>query len=98
MSRNVANEILKKVWKAGYDAGQGNYFVYQPSPEITDDHVYMNKAGIPTIDIIDYQPQEGSGYFCAAWHTHADNMSVIDKASLKAVGQTLLQVVFTEEK
>ena len=30
------------------------------------------------------------------WHTHADNMDVIDKATLKAVGQTLLQVIYEE--
>lgn len=98
LSRRAANGILKKVWQSGHDAGQGKYFVYQPSPEITDDHVYMNEAGIPTIDIIDYQPEEGSGYFPKSWHTHNDNMSVIDRNSLKAVGQTLLQVVFTENK
>ncbi len=98
LSRMSANGILKKVWKTGHDIGYGEYFVYQPSPEITDDHVYMNEAGIPTIDIIDYQPEEGSGYFPESWHTHNDNMSVIDRKSLKAVGQTLLQVVFTEQK
>ncbi|MCP4521956.1 MAG: M28 family peptidase [Cytophagales bacterium] len=97
LSEKKASGILKKVWKAGHEAGYGEYFVYKPSPEITDDHVYMNQAGIPTIDIIDYQPTEGSGYFCEAWHTHDDNMSVIDKNSLEAVGQTLIRTLFLEK-
>lgn len=99
LSRKSANGILKKVWKAAHEEEQGKYFVYQPISEITDDHVYMNKAGIPTIDIIDFQPKQHDVYgsFCDTWHTHDDNMSGIDRASLKAVGQTLIRVLFTEK-
>ena len=66
-------------------------------PPITDDHVPVNKlTGIKTIDIINmsFDPENP---FAPHWHTHGDNMTVIDKATLKAVGQTLLQVIYEEQ-
>lgn len=58
----------------------------------------MNQlTGIPTIDIIEFNMGAPSGTFHPAWHTHADNMDVIDRNTLKAVGQTLLEVVFMEK-
>jgi hypothetical protein len=51
---------------------------------------------IPTIDIIQYDANSRSRVFPDYWHTHDDNMSIIDKNTLKAVGQTLLQVAFTD--
>jgi hypothetical protein len=50
---------------------------------------------IPAIDIIQYN--EGTdGKFPPYWHTHDDNMGAVDKATLKAVGQTLLGVIYNE--
>ena len=49
---------------------------------------------IPTIDIIEYNA--GTSGFHPSWHTHDDNMDVIDRATLKAVGQTVLEVVWKE--
>lgn len=47
------------------------------------------------IDIIEFDNSDGN-YFGSYWHTHNDNMSVIDKNTLKAVGQTVLQTVYEE--
>jgi len=46
------------------------------------------------IDIIDLK-NNGSG-FGAYHHTHQDNLAIIDKQTLKAVGQTVLQVLYQE--
>lgn len=65
---------------------------------ITDDHIPLNqKAGIPTIDIIPYYPDCQQSSFGPTWHTLADNMDNIDRNTLKAVGQTVIQVLFTEK-
>jgi glutaminyl-peptide cyclotransferase len=48
---------------------------------------------VRTIDIIDFSP---AGEFPAYHHTTQDNMSVIDKRTLKAVGQTVLQTIYGE--
>ncbi len=94
-SVKYARPILEKVWKVGNALGYNNFVYYQRSP-ITDDHFYVNeKAGIPTIDIIHFDTNTPSG-FPEHWHTHRDNMNAIDRNTLKAVGQTLLEVIYTE--
>lgn len=96
VSRRNAGIVNKKVWDAAHKLGYGQYFIYQNSPEILDDHVYVNyEAGIPMIDIIEYEPG-GEGYFASYHHTHADNMDIISRETLKAVGQTVLYAVYHE--
>jgi len=97
-SRNYAKGIVDKVWSTGNRLGYGNYFIYQESDPIIDDHFYVNTvAKIPMADIIDYDNSDGT-YFGHYWHTHKDNMDVISTETLKAVGQTLLDLVYREEK
>jgi hypothetical protein len=98
MSKQYAGEIVKKVWKAARQAGYGSYFPKSEGGMITDDHIPVNEnAKIPTIDIIPYYPDCQQSSFGPTWHTLADDMEHIDKNTLKAVGQTLIQVLFTEE-
>lgn len=98
VSRQFAPEIVKKVWRAARQAGYGSFFPKQEGGMITDDHVPLNQyARIPTIDIIPYYPDCRQSSFGPTWHTLADNMDNIDRQTLKAVGQTIIQVLFTEE-
>lgn len=88
-------KILRKVWEKAALLGFSNSFQYIQNGQITDDHVYVYKAtNIPAIDIIHFNKQTG---FPAWWHTVNDNMQNIDKNTLKAVGQTLLEVIYTEK-
>ncbi len=97
ISSQYAGDIQQKVWKAAGDAGFSSYFPYVAAVEITDDHVPVNKiTGIKTVDIINLTP-DMEHPFARHWHTHADVMDIIDKNTLKAVGQTLLQVVYSEQ-
>jgi hypothetical protein len=95
-SLQKAENIVNKVWMQAQVSGTGNYFIMNQTGAITDDHLYINNiAQIPTVDIIDYD-QSRPGGFGFYWHTHADNMKIIDKNTLKAVGQTLLDLIFSE--
>jgi len=95
-SLQSARNIVKKVWNTANDLGYGNHFVYDRGGAITDDHVYVNSLrGIPCVDIIQFDPSSDSS-FGSFWHTHNDNMDVISKSTMKAVGQTLLQVIYNE--
>tara|TARA_B100000902_G_scaffold155401_1_gene151847 strand:+ start:29931 stop:30950 length:1020 start_codon:yes stop_codon:yes gene_type:complete len=95
-SSYYAKNILKKVWKKGHQLGYEKYFIYKDSPEIMDDHLYVNYyANIPTIDIIEYDPLTENN-FNKHWHTHQDNMDNIDKRTLKAVGNTILHIIYNE--
>ncbi len=93
-SMEYAPSIVNKVWDQAAALGFNQYFIHQPAAALTDDHFYVNEFGkIPMIDIIEYSNGKG---FADSWHTQNDNMKVIDKNTLKAVGQTLLQVVYNE--
>lgn len=95
-SMYYAPHVVRKVWNAGYELGYSDFFKFQQSSPITDDHYYVNRiAGIPMIDIIEYDPNTETG-FGKYWHTHNDNMEVIDRNTLKAVGQTVLWVIYQE--
>ena len=98
MSMQYAPEIVKKVWRAAREVGFGSYFPKEDGGVIIDDHVPVNQfAKIPTIDIIPYYADCQQSSFGPTWHTLADNMENIDKNTLKAVGQTLVQVIYKEK-
>ena len=95
-SRYFASTILQKVWRKASRLGFGNYFIFENSNQVLDDHYYVNTlAGIPTIDIIEYDPATETN-FNQHWHTHKDDMNNIDKNTLNAVGKTLLEVIYKE--
>lgn len=97
MSLQYAPEIVKKVWRASRQAGYGSFFPKKEGGAITDDHIPVNRdAQIPTIDIIPYYPDCTQSSFGPTWHTVNDDMAHLDKSVLKAVGQTLVQVLYTE--
>lgn len=98
MSMQYAPAIVKKVWNAARQVGYGSYFPKADGGMITDDHIPVNQtANIPCIDVIPYYPDCAQSSFGPTWHTIADNMDNIDKNTLKAVGQTMVQVLFTEK-
>ncbi len=87
-----AQPYVNLVWQTANSLGYSKHFVYNQGGQLIDDHLYINKIrGIPTLDIIHYEPS-GSG-FGDFWHTHDDNMSGISKSTLKAVGETVFKVV-----
>lgn len=98
-SMKHAPRIVDKVWSAAQSAGYSGYFVQDTGGAITDDHVPINTiAGIPTIDIIPHYPYDERSSFGPTWHTIDDTMQHIDKQTLKAVGQTVIQTLYLIEK
>ncbi|MFK7772710.1 MAG: M28 family peptidase [Saprospiraceae bacterium] len=96
VSMTYAPKVMNKVWKVAQGGGYGNFFVDQASGPLIDDHKFVNEiARIPMIDIINRPATSRSG-FGSYWHTHDDNMNVIDKKTLRAVGQTVLAVIYKE--
>ena len=94
-STHFANHVVNLVWKAAETAGYSSYFPMKDGAAITDDHVPVNQlAGIPCIDIIPYYPDCEASSFGPTWHTVNDDMQHIDRNTLKAVGQTVIQVLF----
>ncbi len=94
VSMQYAPAFMKQVWKNAGALGYGSFFVKEMTDQIIDDHFYINQmTNIPTIDIISRTYQTRSG-FPKHWHTHDDNMNIIDKQTLQAVGETVLATVY----
>ena len=97
LSMVYAPNLVRKVWKIGQQLGYQKLFINKETNFVgTDDHKYVNEiAKIPSIDIIHYQQDRDS--FHPTWHTHNDNMDVIDKYTITAVGETLLAFISSEK-
>lgn len=96
ISADMAPDILQKVWSTASRIGYGDYFLTKKTGPINDDHYFINTmTKIPTIDIIHHDENTETGFY-KYWHTTKDNISNVDKKSIKVVGQTLLTVIFEE--
>jgi len=96
VSMKYAPDVVNKVWTEAQKAGYSSYFDFGRAPGVTDDHLYVNQiAKIPMIDIIN-RPVTSETGFGHYWHTHQDDLSIIDKKTLQAVGQTVLNVLYKE--
>jgi glutaminyl-peptide cyclotransferase len=96
VSVHYAPQLLEKVWKLAAQLGYQDLFVNQfARGGITDDHLYVNKmASIPSINIIHYHTNTlDFGHF---HHTHKDNISIIHKPTLFAVGNLMLELIYRE--
>ena len=94
MSLQNAANVVEEVWRAARESGYGNYFDNNPGGAITDDHIVVNRMGIKCIDIIDMRQDSPTGFF-EGWHTTGDTIDKIDPAVLKAVGQTVANVIYS---
>lgn len=82
-----APNVIGLVWNAAQELGI-TQFVAVPGDQIEDDHLALNQAGIPTIDLIDFQ--------YPYWHTLGDTPDKCSPESLEAVGRVLVNVVYTK--
>jgi len=95
-SMKYAPSVVNEFWSHAQSLGFGNYFVNEDANMIIDDHYYVNTInGTPTIDIINLRRETQTG-FASHWHAQSDNMSLIDRATLKAVGQSILEMLYKE--
>jgi len=97
LSMQHASQLVDKVWQAASAAGYSSFFLNESGGYVTDDHLPVNeKAGVPCIDIINHYPDCEQSSFGPTWHTVYDDIQHIDKNSLQAVGQTLIQLIYSE--
>lgn len=96
-SMQFAPRLVDYIWKTASELGYSAWFNFNTGGMITDDHVYVYKhLKIPSVNIIQHDPSSDTS-FGDYWHTHADNMDNIDKTTLKAVGQTVMEVIYREK-
>ena len=56
---------------------------------VYDDHIPLNEAGLPMVDIIDFDYE--------FWHTLRDTPAECSPKSLEDVGRVLLHVIYNEK-
>jgi glutaminyl-peptide cyclotransferase len=90
-SQQRAAAVNDRVWRAARQLGRAE-FVDTTGQSILDDHLPVNEAGVPMIDLIDFN----FGPNHAWWHTLADTPDKCSPNSLEAVGQVVLRTLYNE--
>ena len=98
-SKHYGQTLVNMIWHLAEQLGFGHYFPLRSSGYVTDDHVPINRiAGIPAIDIIPHFEDFFSNSFGPTWHTVNDTPENIDPEVMRAVGQTLLQLIYNDNE
>ena len=93
-----AGNLVDKIWDIAHKTGHAKYFINENGGYVTDDHYYVNEfLGLPCVDIINYDKESENG-FGKYHHTIKDDMEWIDRESLRAVGETVLAVIYNEKR
>ena len=88
--KNSDARIAAQIWAQAARLGYGEAFIPVPKYSILDDHIPFIQAGIPAVDIIDFD--------YPYWHTTADTADKVSAGSLQAVGETLLAWISEQER
>ncbi len=96
-SDRLARPVVDKIWAAASRAGHADRFPNAPGGSVVDDHLHINRAGIPCVDIIEsLNPETDS--FNPTWHTMADNLQNLDSETMRVVAQVVANVIYNEQQ
>jgi len=87
----VTGSLVDKVFDAARAAGFREYFKFAGNGML-DDHVPFLRAGIPAVDLIDFDFGSAPG-LNDYWHTEKDTLDKISPHSMEIVGQTTLRLI-----
>ena len=95
-SMRSAPGVVEEVWDIAETKGYGDMFVDRRGGAVADDHIIVQRdAGIRMINIIHHtRNDDGTVEFPPYWHTQNDTMDIIDKQTLQAVGDVLLELIY----
>jgi hypothetical protein len=85
-SQQLAPEVVQRVWSVAHDLGYGDIFPNTPGPSIDDDHIILNKAGVRTADVIDFD--------YPYWHTPQDTPEHTSPKGLGIVGEVMAELIY----
>jgi Zn-dependent M28 family amino/carboxypeptidase len=88
-SADADPNLVNRIWQTARDLGYGKSFRDEVKYRMGDDHVPMIEAGLPCVDLIDFD--------YVYWHTLQDTVDKCSPESLKIVGQTVAEVVYSEK-
>jgi Zn-dependent M28 family amino/carboxypeptidase len=79
--RNSNPDLTDEIWDVAKGLGYESKFIPEYKHSMLDDHTPFLQAGIPAVDIIDFD--------YPYWHTVQDTPDKVSPESLKAVGETV---------
>jgi Zn-dependent M28 family amino/carboxypeptidase len=85
---NSTGWLRDLVWSVAARLGYAAHFPRQPTA-IEDDHVPFVQAGVPAVDLIDYDYGPGNAY----WHTADDTLDKLSARSFEVVGRVVLETI-----
>lgn len=80
--KNSDAALTKEIWNIADQAGYSRWFIPEYKYSILDDHTPFLQAGVPAVDIIDFD--------YPYYHTSADTADKVSPESLSIVGNTLI--------
>jgi glutaminyl-peptide cyclotransferase len=83
--RSSDRALWAKLRRAAARTGNGSTFPPVASGAVIDDHTPFLRAGVPSIDLIDFD--------FACWHRTCDDLSAVSPKSLDASGETVLELL-----
>lgn len=86
-SNRLAPGAVDRVWNVAQRLGFGDIFQREVRHTINDDHIALNAAGIPTVNVIDFD--------YPYWHTAEDTPDKVSASSLGAVGTVMTRLVYS---
>ena len=89
-SAQRAPQVARRVWDLAARLGYSRWFPMETGGFVNDDHIPLNDAGIPTIDIIDMNYSRPGGY----WHTPDDTPENLSPMTLRMVGEVVAELVY----
>jgi Zn-dependent M28 family amino/carboxypeptidase len=90
LEKNSNPALRAEIWSTAQKIGYGNQFINEEKFSMLDDHTPFLEAGIPAVDLIDFD--------YPYWHTTQDTPDKVSAESLQAVGDTLLSWVTEQTK
>ncbi len=85
-SARYAPTLTQRIWRVAAELGYGRYFPPRVGTTAVDDHVPLNEAGLPTVNIIDFD--------YPPWHTPRDTPENTSPQGLKMVGEVVAEIIY----
>ncbi len=81
VEQNSSPSLVTEIWGEASKLGYENHFLRTVNHSLTDDHIPFLEAGIPAVDVIDFD--------YPYWHTTFDTPDKVSPESLRIVGETI---------
>ncbi len=77
--------MVEAIWKTAHRLGHRKHFL-EAEGAYSDDHIPFKEAGVPVVDLIDFNYGPSNQY----WHTNQDTLDKVSAESMKVVGDVVI--------